>query len=1180
MHKHQLIKKTALKIGIIGLSIFGGLFLFASAPVHQAQAACPSSVMSGHIYIDGAPMSGGLVFVWDMFGGMVSTTAASDGSYSIDLGTLATCPTTGDNLQISATDNINYVSSYNITYSGQPAFIMDLNVYTVAGPNIVSTNPADTSTGVATGTTVSVTFDRDMNTNNIDNTVFYLQDNVGNSVGAVVTYDQPSKTIIMTPSLPLVPNMVYTATLVSPVLTDVGTWPLAPAGSPNYTFSFTTAPDTTILTINPISAQTTTAGSPLNFTVSATGGSGSPVTFSATGLPSGASFNTSTGAFSWTPTGADVGTTMVTFDATDGTNVAASIVVSITVNAQGGGSCQSDIFSGTVYLDTLAIPGATVSFINNTQGGNTISTTSDSNGNYAIDMAGLSNCLAPGDQLVIMVADNTGNSSSYALSFIQQVSTTFDLYMYTGSPHVIATLPTDTSTNIATSTTIAVTFDHDMAGSAIDATNFLMTDAASNTVSGTFSYDQPTRTETFTPATNLADNTVYTVTLLPAFPDVSGSTLFSNYVFSFTTAPVATSSPSITIAEVTPVASHINNATPTYVFSSDGSGTITYGGDCSSTATSAVAGNNSITFNTLAEGLHNNCTITVNNGAVISNTLNISPFTVDLTPPVITILGNNPESILQNLVYSDAGAAALDNIDGNLTSSIITTNNVNTSIVGTSTVVYSVSDLAGNSASSTRTVIVSGAAAITPGIVTANPAAGVFHTVLDVALSSASSTSIRYTTDGTDPTCSVGTLYASPIHLVSSATIKAIGCNATSSSAVGQFVYNIALELNPTDLGQLFTDHIFQEASGTSITSTPSVTVTQPVIIDMPSTGGTSTVSIPAGTIITKIGGGSFDETLISAGDENPALLSGFGSGTVVDGALHWGITNLGLTFSQPIQISIFVGNSHNGETLNISRSISSNAGWTSDGISPTTCVVTSGLCSFTATKASYYTASHIGSSSSGSTSGGGGGSSFSGHSFITPASGLMLLINNGASQTSDQHVTLTINGGSDAVNMAISNNSNFSGASQQPVTSPVTWVLDDGSGSKTVYVKFYNSYGLDSPTISASIYLSPNSSDHNNESAIDTSSQGEQKVLGVKIYNYAKNLRSGSKGDDIKALQNFLIGKNLGPAAKRLTKVGATGYFGQLTKSALIEYQKKVGIKPATGSLDSNTRKYLNANQ
>ena len=55
-----------------------------------------------------------------------------------------------------------------------------------------------------------------------------------------------------------------------------------------------------------------------------------------------------------------------------------------------------------------------------------------------------------------------------------------------------------------------------------------------------------------------------------------------------TTAPV--------IAEVTVVTTPTNDTTPNYTFSSDESGTITYGGSCSSSIASATSGNNTITL--------------------------------------------------------------------------------------------------------------------------------------------------------------------------------------------------------------------------------------------------------------------------------------------------------------------------------------------------------------------------------------------------------------------------------------------------------------------------------------------------------------------------------------------------------------------------------------------------------
>jgi len=74
---------------------------------------------------------------------------------------------------------------------------------------------------------------------------------------------------------------------------------------------------------------------------------------------------------------------------------------------------------------------------------------------------------------------------------------------------------------------------------------------------------------------------------------------------------------------------------------------------------------------------------------------------------------------------------------------------------------------------------------------TANPVAGTYTSAQSVALASVDSTSIRYTTDGTDPTCSTGNLYSAVIAIDSTQTIKAIGCSSVGSSSVASFVYTI-----------------------------------------------------------------------------------------------------------------------------------------------------------------------------------------------------------------------------------------------------------------------------------------------------------------------------------------------------------------------------------------------------
>jgi len=70
----------------------------------------------------------------------------------------------------------------------------------------------------------------------------------------------------------------------------------------------------------------------------------------------------------------------------------------------------------------------------------------------------------------------------------------------------------------------------------------------------------------------------------------------------------------------------------------------------------------------------------------------------DTTPPAITIKGEISLLVEPNTTYIDSGATAYDETDGDITSKIVVTNNVNTSVIGFYTVKYNVSDNAGNAA--------------------------------------------------------------------------------------------------------------------------------------------------------------------------------------------------------------------------------------------------------------------------------------------------------------------------------------------------------------------------------------------------------------------------------------------------------------------------------------------------
>ena len=82
------------------------------------------------------------------------------------------------------------------------------------------------------------------------------------------------------------------------------------------------------------------------------------------------------------------------------------------------------------------------------------------------------------------------------------------------------------------------------------------------------------------------------------------------------------------------------------------------------------------------------------------------PVVEDTTPPVITLTGDNPQLVEAGEAYNELGATAIDNVDGDLSTSIIVdASTVDTTVPGDYTVTYNVSDASGNTATTvTRTV--------------------------------------------------------------------------------------------------------------------------------------------------------------------------------------------------------------------------------------------------------------------------------------------------------------------------------------------------------------------------------------------------------------------------------------------------------------------------------------------
>lgn len=103
--------------------------------------------------------------------------------------------------------------------------------------------------------------------------------------------------------------------------------------------------------LTPLTPVSASAGSTVSFRVSASDPDNDPLTYSATGVPTSATFNSTTGEFSWP--GSAAGTYTLSFTASDGLFTSAAQSVTLTVTAARGGGGSIDLL--TLLLLVMAV---------------------------------------------------------------------------------------------------------------------------------------------------------------------------------------------------------------------------------------------------------------------------------------------------------------------------------------------------------------------------------------------------------------------------------------------------------------------------------------------------------------------------------------------------------------------------------------------------------------------------------------------------------------------------------------------------------------------------------------------------------------------------------------------------------------------------------------------------------
>jgi len=114
-------------------------------------------------------------------------------------------------------------------------------------------------------------------------------------------------------------------------------------------------------------------------------------------------------------------------------------------------------------------------------------------------------------------------------------------------PTVSSTVPANGATNVPVGNALSATFSEAINPLTINTTTFTLNQGAAS-VAGTVNYAGVTAT--FTPAANLAPNTLFTATITTGVRDLAGNALASNYVWTFTTGAAANLTPPTVISTV------------------------------------------------------------------------------------------------------------------------------------------------------------------------------------------------------------------------------------------------------------------------------------------------------------------------------------------------------------------------------------------------------------------------------------------------------------------------------------------------------------------------------------------------------------------------------------------------------------------------------------------------------
>ena len=438
---------------------------------------------------------------------------------------------------------------------------------TAVSPVVLATVPINGATGVPLNQVLSATFSKAMNAATINAATFLLTGPGATAVAGTVTYNATGSVASFTPSVALVPNTVYTATITTGAADSTGD-PLAA----NYSWSFTTAVSPVVLATVPINGAT---GVPLNQVLSATFSQpmncatlASPATsFILTGPGTTAVAGTvaCAGAVAtFTPAAALIVNTVYTATITTGAQsvagaplaanyvwifravpaptpptviatVPANLAVAVPINQALSATFSVAMTPATINAATFTLTGPG---------------TTPVTGVVTYVAAGSTATFTPSAPLayntLYTATITTGAQNLAGTALAQNYVWTFTTGIaVVVPPTVISTIPLAGATNVPANQTVSATFSVPMNPATINPTTFMLTGPGTTPVAGLVAYAAIANTLTFTPTANLIPNTLYTATITTGAQNLAGTGLANNYVWTFTTVAAVVVPPQI-----------------------------------------------------------------------------------------------------------------------------------------------------------------------------------------------------------------------------------------------------------------------------------------------------------------------------------------------------------------------------------------------------------------------------------------------------------------------------------------------------------------------------------------------------------------------------------------------------------------------------------------------------------